>query len=551
MEKNSADPEVLEVNDTSSGILQQTPSISEDYDFVRGLKARQISLFALGGAIGTGLFVGSASSLQTCGPAAVWIAYIMMSFFVWIIMQMLCEMITYCPLAGESTTFAIANRYGSKTLGFVTGWNLFYAQLLGPPAEITACALVIEYWDPNTKLTALWISICFILLLIINYSPVKVFGEVEFWIASLKIICLVGLIILGIVLFFGGGPEQHGVLGFHYWKDGNAFKEHLVAGSTGRFLAVVTAIIKSGFSFILSPELITSAAAEAQNPRKVIPKASSRFIYRLIFFYIVGILVLGVICDSNDTKLATAISAGESGAAASGFVIAIQNAGIHGLNHVINAVVLTSAFSSANAGVYACSRTAHSMCVRGAGPKQLAKVNTWGIPIYCVGIAVIFLALAYLNCSDGAAQVFNWLSNICTISGFISWVLISITYIRFRKAITYHGCDDRVPYRVKGMYYGAYACIFWFVLLTFINGYSVFFPENWSGSNFVAAYITIPVIIVLFVVHTIYQKKIKIFYDLSEVDVITGVEQCEREAAEAEIGKTPMTIPEKIWDWLF
>ncbi|GME97846.1 unnamed protein product [[Candida] boidinii] len=215
-------------------------------DVHRGLKSRHVQLIALGGAIGTGLFVGSGGALAVAGPAGILIAYLLISFFVWTIMNQLGEMVTYIPEAGKSTMYALCERYtGSKSLAFAAGMNLYYAQALIAPAEITAAAFVIQYWsDLNV---AIWITILYFSTVILNFLAVKFFGEVEFWIASIKIFCIVGLIIVGIVIFFGGAPDSNGVLGFHFWKHPGAFVEHLTGGSAGRFCGILTDYFSSTF----------------------------------------------------------------------------------------------------------------------------------------------------------------------------------------------------------------------------------------------------------------------------------------------------------------
>lgn len=188
-------------------------------------------------------------------------------------------------------------------------------------------------------------SITIILLTIItlNIAAVSIYGEAEFWFASIKTIALMGLLILGIVLFFGGGP-RHDRLGFRYWQEPGAFKSYPKPGlgATGHFLAFWTSLVRSGFAFILSPEMITIASGESEAPRRNIPKAGRRFIYRLVVFYLFGSLVISVIVPSDNPSLLSAVSNEEKSAAASPFVLGITLAGIKGLDHVINAVVSSS-----------------------------------------------------------------------------------------------------------------------------------------------------------------------------------------------------------------
>lgn len=512
----------------------------------KGLKSRHVQIIALAGAIGTGLFVGSGSALASCGPAALFIGYLILSILVWLVMNQLAEMVTFIPIPGQTTVFAICDRYtGNKSLAFAAGMNLYYAQALIAPAEITAAAFVIQYWTPINP--GAWITIFWVTMVLLNFLAVKFFGEVEFWIGIIKIFTITGLIILGIVIFFGGAPNSHGVLGFHYWKHPGAFTEHLTGGNTGKFLAVWTSIIKSGFAFILSPELITACASEAEHPRVNLPKATSRFIYRMIFFYVFGSLTIGVIVAYNDPRLMSAIASGASGAAASPFVIGIQNAGIPVLNHIVNACILTSAYSCGNSQLYAATRTLHSMAIRGEVPRIFGRTNKYGVPYVSVGFTSLISLVSYLNVSNSASIVFTWLTNISTVSGFISWVFIGITYIRFRQAIDFHQLNDRVPFRPPFQVAGAYFSAFFFSLISITNGYAVFFDFN--ASDFVAAYITIPIVLVLFFGHMIWYKNWRFVTPLEEIDCITGLEQVEAEAA-TYVPNVPKNFIMKVWYWL-
>lgn len=260
-----------------------------------------------------------------------------------------------------------------------------------------------------------------------NIVAVSVFGEAEFYFASIKLITIIGLIILGVVLFFGGGPN-HDRLGFRYWQKPGAFNPFMTDGNTGKFLAFWYSFIKSGFAFVMSPELITTAAGEAENPRVNIPKAANRFIYRLFAFYVLGTLVIGVTVAYNSPELMSAISNG-TGAGASPFVVAIQNAGIGGLNHVINAAILTSAWSSGNCWLFAGSRMLYSLACTKQAPAVFLRCNKKGVPYVAVLFTFAIGCLAYLNVSASGAAVFAWFTNITTISGFIAWIVVLITYL--------------------------------------------------------------------------------------------------------------------------
>ena len=390
----------------------------------RALKSRHIQLIALGGCIGTGLFVGTGATLSLVGPAALFLSFIVISALVWVVMQDLAELATYIPLSGSSVPFYV-HRYVEPSLAFAAGWNYWYAYAMLVAAEVSAANIVIGYWS-NPVPEAVWITIILATIVVLNIFVVSWYGESEFWFASIKILGILGLIVVGVVLFFGGGPK-HDRLGFRYWKDPpGAFQPYEAPGDTGKFLAFWTALVRSGFAFILSPELIVLAAGETEAPRRNIPKASKRFIYRLLCFYILGTLVISIIVSCKDDDLLQAVNSGTSNAGASPFVVGIQRAGIQGLNHVVNAVILTSAWSAGNSFLFAGSRSLYSLAKTGQAPKIFMTCNRHGVPYYCVAVTALLACLVYLNVSSGSAQVFTWFVNLTTISGYIAWIVLMV-----------------------------------------------------------------------------------------------------------------------------
>ncbi|CAG7939072.1 unnamed protein product [Penicillium olsonii] len=547
---------------------QEEIIVSHNIETQRGLSSRHIQFLALGGCIGTGLFVGSGAALSTVGPAPLLMGYIAMSSVVYFIMNILGEMTTYLPVRGVSVPYFIS-RFTEPSLGFAvgmlsllmcimmkplltifffTGYNYWYSFSMLLASEVTAAGLVIEYW-PSSVSVGVWIAIILIVILFLNIVAVSWYGEAEFWFASLKIIAIIGLIILGIVLFFGGGPN-HDRLGFRYWQQPGAFVEpYLVPNvNTGRFLAFWTALIKSGFSFIFSPELITTAAGEAVSPRRNIPKATNRFIYRLFAFYVLGSLVIGVTVAYNDKGLLRGVASGGSGAGASPFVIGIQNAGIAGLNHVINAAILISAFSSGNSWVYAGSRTLYSMACEGQAPKFFARCNKNGVPYNAVLITWAIGLLSFLNLSASGSTVFYWFTNITTIGGFISWVIVGVAYLRFRGALKFHGLLESRPFKTPFQPYGTYYAMGFISLLAITNGYTIFFPGSFTASGFLVSYIVFVIFFVLYLGHKLYYKT-PWMIKVSDIDIFSGKGEIDR-LEEEDIEPKPRNWLERVWWWV-
>ncbi|KAJ5646868.1 hypothetical protein N7490_003240 [Penicillium lividum] len=513
----------------------------------RGLSSRHIQFLALGGCIGTGLFVGSGQALSTVGPAPLLMGYIVMSTVVYFIMNILGEMTTYLPVRGVSVPYLI-NRFTEPSIGFAVGYNYWYSFSMLIASEVTAAGLVIEYWKVDVSV-GVWIAIILLVILLLNIVAVSWYGEAEFWFASLKIIAILGLIILGVVLFFGGGPN-HDRLGFRYWQHPGAFVEpYLVSNvNTGRFLAFWTALLKSGFSFIFSPELITTAAGEAVAPRRNIPKATNRFIYRLFVFYVLGVLVIGVTVAYNDKSLLQGIASSSSGAGASPFVIGIQNAGISGLNHVINAAILTSAWSSGNSWVYAGSRTLYSLACEGQAPKIFTRCNKNGVPYPAVLVTWAIGLLAFLNLSSSGSDVFYWFTNITTIGGFISWTFVGLAYLRFRRALGFHELLDSRPFKTPFQPYGTYYAMVVVSLLAITNGYTIFFPGSFTASGFLVSYIVFVIFFLLYFGHKLWYRTPWIV-PVADVDIFSGKEEIDR-MCELEVEEVPRNWLERVWWWI-
>ncbi|KAH8817398.1 amino-acid permease inda1 [Xylogone sp. PMI_703] len=506
----------------------------------RGLKSRHIQFLALGGAIGTGLFVGSGGILADTGPAPLFMGYLSLMFVVWSVMNNLAEMVTLLPLKGISIPYFVG-RFVEPSLAFAAGWNYWYAYTMLVAAETSAAAIVLEYWKVHVNV-AVWITMVLVIILLLNIIAVSFFGEAEFWFASIKLITIMGLIILGIVLFFGGGPN-HDRLGFRYWDDPGAFKEYMAPGNTGKFLAYWHAFVKAGFAFITSPELIAIAAGETVDPRRNIPKAARRFVWRLAIFYGFSSLIIGVIVPSNDSHLL-----GESNASASPFVIGIQRAGIQGLNHAINAAILTSAWSAGNSFLYSGSRILYSMSLVDQAPKFFSITNNRGVPYVAILFTWAISLLSYLNVSNTGVTVFNWFVNISTISGFLAWIVVMITYLRFRKAFEYHGLLHTLPYRTPLQPYTTYFVLFVISLLTLTNGFQVFWPNKFNASDFLAAYITFPIFLALYLGHKIWYRTpwaIKV----EDIDIVTGRREMD-ELAEMEVPRDPKNWLQKAWFWI-
>ncbi|PNS16181.1 Proline-specific permease [Sphaceloma murrayae] len=510
----------------------------------RNIKSRHAQMIAIGGSIGTGLFVGSGQALARGGPAFLFVAYCLISCLVYGIVTAVAEFATFMPISGSSTAY-FCGRYASKSLGFALGWLYFYTFGILVAYEITAATIVINYWE-NGVPDAVWITLMLLVIVGLNFAPVGIYAETEFWFAGLKVVMIIGLLLMSFILAVGGGPSGDRI-GFRYWNNPGPVKEYIVEGPGGRLTAFLYVWIFSGFSFYFGPELIVYTAGEMRNPRKNLPSAARRFFYRLIVFYILGALAIGVICPSDAEDLVT----GAGNANASPWVIAIQNATIPVLPGIINAGILVSAWSAGNAFLYMSSRSLYSLAVAGSAPKMLAKCNRYGLPIYAVIASSLFGLLAFLSVGSQAGQVFNYFISLTNTAGFTSWIMCAITFIRFRKACQAQGVS--VPYKSRVQPLAAWICLCIFTFLLLMNGFTVFYPGRFTVAGFLTTYLGIPIFVILWLGHKLIAARSEPWlYSPTQVDLTTGRAEVE---ADAEIwaamemekkGKTADTLGGKI-----
>jgi amino acid transporter len=322
----------------------------------------------------------------------------------------------------------------------------------------------------------------------LNIFAIQIYGEAEFVFASVKIITIVGLLLLAFIVDLGGGPN-HDRLGFRFWKHPGAMKEYASTGAAGRFLGLFSVLVNAAFSYG-GVELVAVAAGEAENPRKNIPKAVRRVFWRILFFYVLGSLAVGVLVASNDTHLLSAQKSGAAGAARSPWVIGIQNAGIPVLPSIINAVILTSASSSANAFLYTGSRYLFALAQNKQAPRFFLRCSKAGVPYWCVAVTASIAGLTYLSVNPGGPSlVFNWFQNLTTVCSLFTWCSICLAYIQFHKALKAQGVDrNTLVFKSPFQPYLAWIAFWYFALIIIFNGFDVFVGEHHQNWNVTGAY---------------------------------------------------------------
>lgn len=382
----------------------------EQHELKKELSNRHIQLIALGGAIGTGLFLGLSHTIQLAGPSVL-LGYAIAGVIAFLIMRQLGEMVVHEPVSGSFSYFA--NKYWSKMGGFISGWNYWVLYVLVSMAELSAIGMFIQFWWPHIPI---WViaSVFFILINCVNLINVKFFGESEFLFSAIKIIAILGMIGFGLYLLFSGNAGEQASVA-NLWQFGGFFPH----GAYGFMMAL--AVIMFAFGGL---ELIGITAAETNNPSKTIPKAINQIVYRILIFYIGAIGVLLCLYPWN-----MVVQGG------SPFVLIFQSLNSQGVANSLNFVVLIAAISVYNSCIYCNTRMLHGLAQQGNAPVFLNKVNHRGIPIYAVlfssGVTAICILINYLVPNEA----FSLLMMLVVSALVINWLMISFTHLKFRKAM--------------------------------------------------------------------------------------------------------------------
>ena len=345
------------------------------------------------------------------------------------------------------------------------GWDYAIGWLTVLPFELTAAGITIKYWRADLNV-GIWITVFLILLIIVQIFGVRGYGEVEFVLGLIKVVAVIGFILFAIIVDCGGVPsDPRGYIGAHYWHDPGAFRNGF-KGFCGVF-------VNAAFAFG-GTELVGLAAAEAADPRKSLPTATKQVFWRITFFYVISLFLVGLILPSDDQDLL-----GSSGAntKASPFVLAIQLAGVKGLPSVFNAVITISVLSVANSCTFGSTRTMQALAARGMGPKFLEYIDKAGRPIGCVIVQIAFGFLAYINeAPDAGDQFFTWLLSLSGLSSFFVWGSINLAHIRFRSGWKAQGHTlDELPYQAQFGVLGSYGGLFLSIICLVATFYHALF----------------------------------------------------------------------------
>jgi lysine-specific permease len=454
----------------------------------RKLKTRHLTMISLGGTIGTGLFLASGGAIHTAGPGGALIAYIAIGVMVYFLMTSLAEMAAYMPVTGTFSTYA--TKFVDPALGFALGWNYWYNWAITIAAELSAVTMIMKFWFPNSP-SLLWSALCLVIMFLLNYLSVKGFGEAEYWFSLIKVVTVIIFLIVSFFMIVGimGGEA----VGFRNFTIGDA-------PFHGGFMATLGIFMAAGFSF-QGTELLGVAAGESEDPKRNIPRAIRQVFWRILLFYILAILAIGLLIPYTNENLAN------SDVTVSPFTLVFDKAGIAFAASVMNAVILTAVLSAGNSGMYASTRMLWDLAKEGKAPKFLAKLNHRGVPVHALLVTASLGTLAFLASFFGDGTVYVWLLNASGMSGFIAWLGIAVSHYRFRKAYAAQGRDlNDLPYKAKWFPFGP---LFALVLCTIVilgQNYGAFMGKSIDWYGILVSYIGLPLFLAVWLGYKILKK---------------------------------------------
>lgn len=496
----------IPLNDSYENVVDARPNErsnnqSSSRTVKRDLKARHLTMIALGGTIGTGVFMNSGHQIASAGPGSTLIAYIVVGLMVYFLMTGLTEMSTYIPLTGSFSTFP--RRFIDSAIGFAAGWNYWLENALMVSVQFMTAGIILSYWFPTVEK---WVFslISMVILFAINILNVKSFGEAEFWLALIKIVTIVIFIIIGILQIFGvpHGPAP-------YFQNFVVRKSPFVDG----IIPILKSFVFCTFSFA-GTEMVGVSAGESSDSETSIPKATNQVITLIMFCYLLTFFIIGCLFEYDDPIL------GGKEITASVFTIVFQKTGIPAAAHIINAVILTAVLSAANSCIYTASRTLYSLSVDGFAPRFLSTTTKKGVPLYSI-IASTSISIFAFTTSIYGPEFYEYMILAVGLSVIVNWLIISVTHWRFRRAvILQYGETSRLPYVARFFPIGPIFTFCMCVVVIFVQDLESFMKGKRVA--IVVEYMTIPLFIILVLFYKFYYKT-KIV-PLSEVDLNQAAE---------------------------
>lgn len=459
-----------------------------EHQLQRKLDTRVLNMIAIGGSIGTGIFLASGSAISVAGPGGTMFAYLLTGIMVYFLMSCLGEMAAFMPSTGSF--YFYATKFVDPALGYALGWNYWYNWAITVASEISAASLVVQYWLPESS-ALLW-SILFLGVFVsFNALSARGFGEIEYWFSFIKVTAILVFIFAGAAIIFG--LTHHHAVGFKYWTMGDA-------PFHGGWLAVFSAFMVAGFSF-QGTELIGIAAGESENPRESIPQAIRQVFWRILLFFVLSVFVISLLIPYTSPDLIGGT------VNMSPFTLVFSKLGITFASSLMNAVILIAILSAGNSGMYAATRMLWYLAKAGHVPRIFVHVNHRGVPIFALAATTLVAMLAFLSSRYDNGRVYFWLLNASSLSGFIAWLGIAISHYRFRKAYLQQGFNLKdLPYVAKGYPYAPLIAFALCLIIIAGQNYQAFLGDHIDWSGVIVSYVGIPLFIALWLGYKFHRK---------------------------------------------
>lgn len=448
----------------------------------RALKPRHLNMIAIGGSIGTGLFVASGSTVASAGPGGALVAYALIGLMVYFLMTSLGELAAHIPDSGSFCTYG--SRFVDEGFGFAMGWNYWYNWAVTIAAELVAAQLVMAFWFPEVP-GLVWSAVFLALMFALNFFSVKGFGESEFWFASIKVAAVVVFVVLGLAAILGLLRQPSP--GFANFTVGDA-------PFVGGLPAMIGVAMIAGFSF-QGTELIGVAAGESENPRRSIPIAIHQVFWRILMFYILSIFVIGMLLPYTDPHL---LNTGNTDIATSPFTLLFERAGLAFAASAMNAVILSAILSAGNSGMYASARMLYTMALQGKAPRVFGTLSASGVPRNALYATTAVGALCFATAGIGDKTVYTWLLNTSGMCGFIVWLGIAISHYRFRRGYLLQGGRlADLPYTARGFPFGPLFAFALCLAITLGQNVGAVSGERIDWAGLVATYVSLPLFLAI------------------------------------------------------
>ena len=491
----------------------------------KSMKTRHLHMIAIGGSIGAGFFVGSGGALNKGGPASLLIDFSLMGIMIFNVVYALGELAVMYPVSGGFYTYS--TRFIDPSWGFAMGWNYVFQWAIVLPLELVVAGLTVKYWDGAKDINlAVFISVFWAFIIIINVFGTLGYAEEEFWSSCLKLAATVIFMIISLICVLGGGPAK-GQFSEYYgarnWYNPGAFNNG--------FKGFCSVFVTAAFAFS-GTELVGLAAAETKNPLKSLPGAVRQIFWRITLFYVLGLFFVGLLVKYDDTRLL----GGKSNSDTSPFVIVAKDAGLIGFDSFMNVVILVSVVSIGVSGVYGGSRTLTALADQGYAPKIFTYMDRSGRPLFSVAFILLWGVLSYMNLAATGEEVFNWFVALSGLAALFTWGSICLAHIRFRKAWAYHGHTvDEIPFKAAGGVIGSWVGIGIIVIVLIAQFYTAISPIGkrvGTAEDFFKAYLAIFVVALFWVAGYFWKREG--WLRTAQMDVDTGRRELDWDLINAE-----------------